>query len=211
MEFAKLNAVIDQMNEKQRAVWFQRVDKTGLSESQLEVLATKVLQGEIKESLRPLRGEEIEENVKSLHEVLQEKLESMNESQHRTFLRVMKERKGGSVESKIAFADHVLANKPVKVRETITRNNGPDMHPVSEAQAKMNEAESRFFRQMGMKAEDVDRFHNDGLPKEIREASPQVQADYKFLRQINISERDAVRGALENVVRGGRRSIALKD
>lgn len=148
-------------------------------------------------------------------------VEKLSEPQRKKFDQWLREARGKygeyrhkvTIEMQLAAAERIGGSKVTteSLREPIRRNNGPGWGPVSESRTRMQEAESKYFRQLGMKAEDVERFQSGGLPQQIREASEQVKADYRFLRAIRISEKDAIRGALDNTLRNGARRIELRD
>jgi len=189
MEFEALNAVIGEMNGDQRHQYFCYPGREAMSESEMIALAQNILAGKIKES----------NNMKDLYSQLATKLETMSESQHTAFV---KQAKGRSVEAKMAIAESVLKNTPREPKK-IVRNNGNGWAYVDvRGESNMHEADRKLFESMGMTSEQVERAVSDGLPKEIRESNDaRVVADYKFLRAINLTEAQAVAGALKNTLR----------
>ena len=202
MKYEELNKAIDTLDAEGRQLYFQYPGRFQMSEGECMQLIQRIARGEIKESAGPVAGIEITEGVmESLYKTLQGKLEKMSESQHTLF---MKQARGRSVESKIAIADAVLANKPIKVKEGFSgkRNNGSGWGPANPDAGKMQEADRKLFESLGMTSEQIERELSDGLPKAIRESNDaRVIADYKFLRAINIPESAAIKGALNNTLR----------
>lgn len=211
MEFAKLNAVIATMNEKQREIWFQRVDKAGLSESQLEVLATKVLQGEIKESSAN-SGEEMRESMRNLDTKLKNLILKMTPEQLQAYERAKEAAPQSRIESLCALAESCLVNgkmaKLTSLRESFRgrRNNG-NQEPISNEAKFRQESDATLHKYLGIPVKEA-------VPKAVRESSnPFALADFAFAKAIGLSESDAIKVASDNLVEQGgpRRRVVLKD
>ena len=208
MSYIELNLEIDKMTPDQKAFYFAFPDRTKMTTAESIDLARKIVSGAIKESASPVTGEVIKESVmESLYKKLQTAVDAMSESQRTEYYKESKTRK--SIEAKVVLAEHVLANKPRKVKQTFTgkRNNGAVL-PVSESEqktAELREEQYKAYRKAGLSeavARDMSGFGGGNIPDKITEAGPRAVADFLFLKDgLHMQEADAIRGALSNVTR----------
>jgi hypothetical protein len=108
-------------------------------------------------------------------------------------------KKCNSLESKIACAESVLRTVVKETRGPITKHNGAgDNGRITESAAitetEIGKGDAALYKGLGIS--ETDQRKLAGLPSDGTKLTPTQLREFRFLRGINLSEADAVRGAL---------------
>ena len=104
-----------------------------------------------------------------------------------------------SLESKVACAESVLRTEVKETRSPITKHNGAgDNGRITESdtitETEFGKGDAALYKGLGIS--EADQRKLAGLPSDGTKLTPTQLREFRFLRSINLSEADAVRGAL---------------